>query len=132
MADENDPATKGDLTQLADRLRSELASKSDLAQLEDRLRSDLASKADLAAMETRVRAGISDDLGRALAIQREEFQAWARTFDDKYKDLPARMTLVERDVADLKAQLTPPPPPATRKRPATSKRPATRGKKAAR
>ena len=64
MANENEPATKGDLNEgldnLEKRLHAELASKADLSagldSLEKRLRAELASKDDLAALEKRLDA----------------------------------------------------------------------------
>jgi hypothetical protein len=135
MADENQPATKGDLqvglADLEKRLRAELASKDDLAALEQRFETRfLGLETKMGAMENRLLL----EIGHALNVAVEQIGAKVSVLDDKYKDLPARVTVVERDVADLKARLTPPPPPATPKRKAATKHPAppSRRKKAAR
>ncbi len=131
MADENEPATKADLKALENRLRADLASKADLAAVEQRLDAKIDGvETKMGDMENR----LLREIGQALNVAVEQIGAKVSVIDDKYKDLPARVALVERDVADLKSRLTPPPPPTSRKRPATSKRRATpsRGKKAAR
>ena len=143
MSDEHEPATKADLRQglqdLEKRLRGELASKADLAPL--------ASKDDLAALEQRLETRILGvetkmgemenrllrEIGQALNVAVEQIGAKVSVLDDKYKDLPGRVAVLERDVADLKTRPTP-PPPDTPKGKAATKRPAPppRGKKAAR
>ena len=137
MADENEPATKGDLNaglhDLERRLRAELASKDDLAALEQRLDAKIGTlDAKMGAMENR----LLREIGQALNVAVEQIGGKVSVLDDKYKDLPARVAVVERDVAELKARPPTPPPAkgAMRKRPAMAKRPAppSRRKKSAR
>jgi hypothetical protein len=89
------PATKKDLADLRDGLRGEMRA------MEQRLRADLRQA---------WREDMGVEIAHALAVSREEFQSWARTFDDKYKDLPGRVTRLERDVEELKRPAPTPPP----------------------
>jgi hypothetical protein len=137
VADENEPATKGDLSaglhDLERRLRAELASKDDLAALEQRLDAKIGTlDAKMGAMENR----LLREIGQALNVAVEQIGAKVSVLDDKYKDLPARVAVVEREIAELKTRGPAPPasPPASRKRRAAAKRPAppSRRKKSAR
>jgi hypothetical protein len=106
-ADDDQPATRGDLRQLETRLRSDLASKDDVRRLGEDLPGELNVK--LSAMEHR----LTLEIGRAVNVVAEIIGSNARAVDEKYKDLPNRVAAVERGLeahaADLRIHKRPTP-----------------------
>jgi phage shock protein A len=91
---DDQPATKGDLKQVRVEIR----------ELEERLRAEIR-----AANESLVRE-LSGVVQRALDVNREQFEKYVSAVDEKYKDLPRRVTRLEGDVAELQARRPPPTP----------------------
>jgi hypothetical protein len=102
MAGDNDkPATKGDVREAIQRL-------------EETMRAEIRELA--VGMPRVMKAMIADETRNALAIQREEFQSWARAFDERSE---ARLRDVEGSLAEHKIDF------ALHKRP-PSRKPASR------
>jgi archaellum component FlaC len=119
VADENDnePVTKGDLNA---GLRDLNAGLRDLEQRIDARFEGIENKIEgienkiegienkiegidnrMVAMENR----LLREIGHALNVAVEQIGGKISVLDDKYKDLPARVSVVERDVAELKTRL---------------------------
>jgi hypothetical protein len=108
----NQPATKGDVRDAIAEAVAPLATKDELA--------GLATKAELNALRAEMELGFARLMEAILAVQRSIAPAvdaavqrvlnisdeeWARRFavlDEKYKDLPPRVTTVEVDLAEHK------------------------------
>lgn len=103
MSNENDPATKKDLAELAADLTTKMASKTDLAAM--------ASKADLAAMEKRLLL----EIGHAVNVVIEQIGAKVAVIDEKY-DGPMRQVRADLDGhrADFSLHMRPAPSPPKR------------------
>jgi len=80
-------ATKAELAQLA----SQMATKADLAQLA----SQMATKADLEIWGGALFERLMTELARHTRAIQETLSAQLSTFDDKYADLPARVSRLE-------------------------------------
>ncbi|HEY4175292.1 MAG TPA: hypothetical protein VGM90_00600 [Kofleriaceae bacterium] len=104
---------------------SQMATKQDLARMatkEDLART--ASREDLAAL----RRETAQDTGRAINSAFEQFRFWFTTLDDRYRDLPNRMTSLEDEGLPTRMKhveqklFAPPPEPKRAARRATKKR----------
>jgi hypothetical protein len=100
-------ATKVDLANMA--IKADLANmaiKADLANMATKADlANMATKADLANMATKARADLDiwggallAELARHTRASQEEMSTQISTFDDKYADLPARVTHLETAV----------------------------------
>jgi hypothetical protein len=84
-------ASKADLAQMASKADlAQMASKADLAQM--------ASKADLAIWGGALLKRLLTDLARHTKAIQEAMSTQISTFDDKYADLPARVSHLEAAV----------------------------------
>jgi hypothetical protein len=113
--DEDQPATRGELRQLGADLRGEMKElreelRGEMKELREELRGEMKD------LQRAIVEDVGALVGHALKVQQEQFQAWARTYDDKYQDLPGRVARLERDVDDLKARTPPPSPPPRRRK----------------
>ena len=106
--DDDLPATNGELraglADLGAQLRAELASKADLNTGLASLGSEL--RAEMRASENRIIL----EIGRAVNAVVEQVGANARVVDEKYQDLPARVTVLEEHAADFRLHARPPAP----------------------
>ncbi|HEX7841376.1 MAG TPA: hypothetical protein VF469_28050 [Kofleriaceae bacterium] len=103
MSNENEPATKRDLAELAADLTGKMATKDDLAKM--------ATKDDLAALEKR----LLREIGHAVNIVIEQIGAKVAIIDDKY-DGPVRQVRTDLDGhrADFSLHTRPVPSPPKR------------------
>ena len=94
-------ATKVDLANLRDELRSEMATKVDLAAVKEQM----ATKEDLAGLESRLRAEMAtkNDLGRLETTMHGEFQQVHIRFDSMDRRVDTRMGQIETDVSRLRS-----------------------------
>ncbi|HEY4057211.1 MAG TPA: hypothetical protein VGM39_11415 [Kofleriaceae bacterium] len=114
-------------------IRDRFATKEDLARFatkEDLAR--FATKEDLAASGVNLRAEIAQDTARAINAAFERFGSMFRVLDDKYIDLPIRVTRLEAEglptrVAHIEQRLfapSPSPKRAARRTKPKKRRPA--------
>ena len=137
VSNENEPATKKDLAELAADLTADLttklaskddlarmASKDDLAHLAAGLTSKLASKDDLAkmaskdelvAMEKRLLLEIGHAIGHAANVMIEQVGAKVAVIDEKYND-PMRQVRADLDAHRADSSLHMRPAPTAPKR----------------
>jgi hypothetical protein len=127
-------ATKEDLARFATKEDlARFATKEDLARFatkEDLAR--FATKEDLAASGVNLRAEIAQDTARAINAAFERFGSMFRVLDDKYIDLPIRVTRLEAEglptrVAHIEQRLfapSPSPKRAARRTKPKKRRPA--------
>ena len=111
MSNDDRPATTRELNAGLQSLGTEL--RGEMRAMEQRLESKIATTVATAAKD--IVRELSGVIQPALGIADENAQRSFRTIDEKYQDLPGRVTVLERDVADLKAG-PPTPPAATRRR----------------
>ena len=108
----NEMATKADLAQL----EAKMATKADLVQLEAKMATNLAqleakmaTKADLAQLEAKMAYKLDlwggalferllTELARHIKASQEALSTQISTIDDKYADLPARVSHLETAV----------------------------------
>ena len=100
---DDQPATKGDLRELGARFRGDLATKNDLRELEARL---------------------TLEIGKAVNAVAEIIGSNARVVDERYKDLPGRVSAMEQRLEEHAgdARLHRRPPPSAPKRGSTKRR----------
>ena len=55
-------------------------------------------RGEMHAMEKRLRTDLNEDLGRHVRAANEDMQRFLAGFDDRYKDLPPRVTKLEAKV----------------------------------
>jgi hypothetical protein len=84
-------------------LKAELAShptKADLANALDAWAGQLTTllRGEMLAMEKRLRIDLAADLGAHVRAANEDMQRFMATLDDKYNDLPPRVTKLEAKV----------------------------------
>jgi uncharacterized protein YhaN len=84
--DDEQPATKGDLKNGMKEMRSEMKEM----------------RSEMKAMERRM----VDDLVAAIKANNEELMRQMAAFDDRYRDLPGRMTTVERELDEHRRDAT--------------------------
>ena len=72
-------------------MEGRLATKVELAEMEGRLVASLATKVELAEMEAR----LMRELGAHTRASNEEMTAKVAILDEKYADLPARVSALE-------------------------------------
>jgi hypothetical protein len=112
VSNENEPATKKDLAELAADLTAKMASKDDLAKMasKDDL-AKMASKDDLAALEKRLLL----EIGHVVNVVIEQIGAKVAVFDEKY-DGPVRQVRADLDAhrADFSLHTRPAPSPPKR------------------
>lgn len=89
-ADDNEPATKGDLREGLRLLEERMATRVD---------------ATVRAANDRLVLELAGVVQRALGVNREDFAKGVDVVDEKYKDIPRRLAQLESDVAELKAHL---------------------------
>ena len=127
--DEDQPATKGELRQLGALIEN----------VDGHVRTLAEGFGAVDAKVERLGVGLRSEMHEI----RGELRAAVETLSDlilktsstrQVDELAGRVTVVERDVAELKTRPPTPPPAASRKRPAAAKRPAppSRRKKSAR
>src|SRR3569623_1773383 len=99
----NDPITRREFHERLTRFGAELRTglRGEMAQLRTELRADMVH----------LRVTLQADAQATLKALNEENRAWFLTIDDKYKDLPDRVRILEEAVFS--------PPPRTRRRKAS-------------
>ncbi len=81
----------GTVLQAMQAMEGRLVSKVELAEMEGRLVASLATKVELAEMEAR----LMRELGAHTRASNEEMTAKVAILDEKYADLPARVSALE-------------------------------------
>ena len=94
-------ATKVDLANLRDELRSEMATKDELAAVKEQM----ATKEGLAGLESRLRAEMAtkNDLQRLETTMHGEFEQVHIRFDSMDRRVDTRMGQIETDVSRLRS-----------------------------
>ena len=94
-------ATKLDLANLRDELRSEMATKDELAAVKEQM----ATKEGLAGLESRLRAEMAtkNDLQRLETTMHGEFEQVHIRFDSMDRRVDTRMGQIETDVSRLRS-----------------------------
>ena len=118
VGDDDQPATKGELRSAFAKLDARIDGvETSLGARIDGLEASLRS--DMRDMERRLVLDLGEVVQRALNITIEQIGSKFSVIDEKYQDLPGRVTKLERDVEDLQGRQ--PPSAPQRKRPARSR-----------
>ena len=109
MGEEGQPVTKSELKSELNGLEAKMVS------MEERLEAKMVSMEErlegkMVSMEER----LLREIGHALNVAVEQIGSRFGVVDDKYQDLPGRVTKLEADVAELQQRVPPPEPPRKR------------------
>jgi hypothetical protein len=138
--DDDQPATQGALRAVMGELRGEIGAlgtelRGEIGALRTELRGEIGAlgtelrgeigalgtelRGEMRNMEKRIITELGGVIQRAMNIAVEQIGSKVGVVDEKYQDLPGRVSRLEHDVDDLKLPRHPPVPP--RKRPARSR-----------